>query len=232
MKLIFTLILVLASADLTFNILVAQEANGTPRKVLEYSKCHASKAGCENDDSEWAMLDAVGNLLKANLGVYAYVVGYSARESNLGNGIVHANYARNLLRRWVAEDSRVRAVYGGRRESLTIEVWIVPDFSTPEPTPTIISRSESLKAAQKFYEYQFPYTSRLDSEMFGEYSYLNQEAILDGLYVMMERDPGLHTYIISYDGRRDHKGTAQKLAERDNLTWLWKVTYRPKGFIW
>ena|SRR5436190_11472568 len=217
MKLIFTLsILVLASAGLTFDSLVAQEAERVPRKVLEYSKCHTSNSGCENDESEWAMLDAVGNLLKANLGLCAYVIGYSDRESALGNGIVHANYARNLLRRWVAEDSRIRAVYGGRKGTLTVEVWIVHDFSiVPHPTPTITPSSESLNVAQKFYEYQFPYINRIDSEMFGEYQYLNQEAILDGLAVMMERDPGLHTYIIAYDGRLDRKGTAHKLAERD-----------------
>jgi hypothetical protein len=51
--------------------------------------------------------------------------------------------------------------------------------------------------------------------MFGEYEYLNQAAILDGLAVMLEKNPGLRSYIIAYDGRLDRKGTAQKLAEGD-----------------
>jgi hypothetical protein len=217
MKLIFIAsILVMASAGLTSNSLVAQESERAPRKFAEYSKCKTPNSGCENDESEWALLDAVGNLLKADLGVSAYVIGYSSRESDLGHGMVHANYVRNLLRRWVAEDSRVRAVYGGRRETLTIEVWIVRDFSlVPQPTPTITSNPENVKVAQKFYTYQFPYVDPIDSEMFSEYEYLNQGAILDGLAVMLEKNPGLQTYLIAYDGRLDRKGTAQKLAERD-----------------
>ena len=216
MKIIFIISILLVSAELTFSSLVAQEGDRVPRKVAEYSKCRRANSGCANDEFEWALLDGVGNLLKADLNVSAYVIGYSDRESDLGNGIVHANYARNLLRRWVAEDSRVRAIYGGRRETLTVEVWIVQDFSmVPQPTPTIPSHSESVKAAQKFYTYRFPYVDRINSEMFGEYEYLNQAAILDGLAVMLEKNPGLRSYIIAYDGRLDRKGTAHKLAEGD-----------------
>lgn len=199
--------------------IVAQENRFEPRKFIEYSKCRrTATSGCENDESEWAQLDAVGNLLKADLHSNAYVIGYSGRDDFFGGGIVHANYARNLLRRWVADDSRVRAVYGGRRENLTIEVWIVSDFlSVPQSTPTIPSGSANAKTAQKYYEYEHPYIGRTAMELFSEYEYFNQPAILDGLAALLEREPGLRTSIIAYDGRRDRNGTAYKLGESDRF---------------
>ena len=199
--------------------IVAQENRFEPRKFIEYSKCiRTATSGCENDESEWAQLDAAGNLLKADLHSNAYVIGYSGRDDFFGSGIVHANYARNLLRRWVADDSRVRAVYGGRRENLTIEVWIVSDFlSVPQSTPTIPSESVRANTAQKYYAYQHPYVGLTAMELFSEYAYFNQPAILDGLADMLEREPTLRTYIIGYDGRRDRKGTAYKLGESDRF---------------
>lgn len=197
--------------------IVAQENRFEPRKFIEYSKCiRTAISGCENDESEWAQLDAVGNLLKADLHSNAYVIGYSGRDDFFGGGIVHANYARNLLRRWVAEDSRVRTVYGGRRENLTIEVWIVSDFSSvPQTTPTIPSESAYAKTAQKYYEYQHPYVGRTAMELFSEYEYFNQPAILDGLAALLERQSNLRAYIITYEGRRDRNSKAYKLGESD-----------------
>jgi len=217
------LIMLLGALAALFNAMVlpiaAQENRFEPRKFMEYSKCRrAATSGCKNDESEWALLDNVGNLLKSDLSVNAYLIAYSGRDSLFGSGIVHANYARNLLRRWVAEDSRVRAVYGGRRENLTIEVWIVSDFSSvPRPTPTIPSEQEDAKTAQEYYEYQHPYVDRTSLELFSEYAYFNQPAILDGLAVLLERESNLRTYLIAYDGRRDRNGTAYKLAESDRF---------------
>ncbi len=200
------------------NSVVAQENPRLPRKFVEYSKCRTDISGCESDESEWAVLDSVGNLLKSDLSVHAYVIGYSGRSALFGSGIVHANYARNLLRRWVAEDSRVRAVYGGRREHLTIEVWIVPDMSSlPRSTPTISLEQASANTAQKFYEYQHPYVDRISLELFSEHEYLNQPAILDGLAALLEKEFDRRAYIITYDGRRDRNGTAYKLAVSDRF---------------
>ncbi len=211
-------VLITALCNATNNPTEAQEHSPLPRKFVEYSKCRTSIPGCENDESEWALLDAVGNELKANLNLHAYVIGYSGREALFGSGIVHANYARNLLRRWVAEDSRVRAVYGGRREHLSIEVWMVQDFSSiPQPTPTYPSEVANGNTAQKFYEYRYPFVDRISLELFSEFEYLNQPAILDGLAALLEREPTLRAYIIAYDGHRDRQGTANKLAERDRF---------------
>jgi hypothetical protein len=193
----------------------AQERRFEPRKYDEYSKCgRTASSSCENDESEWARLDSVGNLLKSDLSANAYLIGYSGSDSPFGSGIVHANYARNLLRRWVADDTRVRAIYGGRRENLTIEVWIVSDYlSVPPPTPTI--SDQSISAAQKYYEYQHPYVGRTALELFSEYEYFNRPAILDGLAAQLEREPNSRTHIIAYDGLRDRRGAANKVAQGD-----------------
>jgi len=219
MKLIMLIGALAALLNATVLPIAAQEKRFEPRKFMEYSKCRsAATSGCENDESEWALLDNVGNLLKSDLSANAYLIAYSGRSSLFGSGIVHGNYARNLLRRWVAEDSRVRAVYGGRRENLTIEIWIVSDFlSVPQPTPTIPSEQENVKTAQKYYEYQHPYFDPTSLELFSEYEYFNRPAILDGLAVLLEKEPNLRTYIIAYDGRRDRRGTAYRLAESDRF---------------
>lgn len=199
--------------------IAAGEKRFEPRKFVEYSKCKRTQptaSNCQNSESEWALLDGVGNLLKSDLSVNAYLVGYSGRDSLFGSGIVHANYARNLLRRWVADDTRVRAVYGGRRENLTIEIWIVSDFlSVPESTPTVPFEPTSSRTTQKYFEYRHPYVDRATMEMFSEYQHLNQPAFLDGLAVLLERDTNARTYIVAYDGKRDRAGTAYKLAESD-----------------
>ena len=105
----------------TGSTILGQERALAARKVVEYSKCgQGVVAGCINEEDEWARLDSVGNDLRADLNLQAYVIGYAARDALPGSGLRHANYVRNLLRRFVADDTRVHVIEGGRREHLTI----------------------------------------------------------------------------------------------------------------
>ncbi|MGI9166801.1 MAG: hypothetical protein ACR2G5_10530 [Pyrinomonadaceae bacterium] len=190
----------------------SQEQTSSPRKVLEYSKCSRGISGCINHEDEWARLDSAGGVLRNNIDSQAYVIAFAARDSLPGSGMRHANYVRNLLRRLVADDTRVRVIDGGRREHLTIEIWLAPiRSSSPVPNQSISSEATDNKSAYKFDEF-YPSEYREQEALFSEYKYYDQSAVLDGFALLMEREPSLKGYIIAYDGQGDRAGTAYKFA--------------------
>lgn len=214
------LIIVTFIGGATGSTVLGQERTSSVRKVVEYSKCGRGVSGCINAEDEWARLDSVGNDLRADLNLHAYVIGYAARDALLGSGLRHANYVRNLLRRFVADDTRVRVIDGGRREHLTIEVWLAP-FGVLPPTPSspVLVEAANNAAAFKFDEFH-PSEYREEEALFGEYKYYDQSAVLDGFALLLERAPSLRGYIVAYDGQRDRAGTAYRFAQR-----YWQYLY-------
>jgi hypothetical protein len=188
--------------------------------VVYYSKCREGLSGCIGEEDEWARLDSVGNELRADLNIQAYVIGYAAREATPGSGLRHANYVRNLLRRFVADDTRVHVINGGRREHLTIEVWLAPPGSRPPvPSPTVLATATNKTSAFKFDEF-YPSEYREEEAHFTEYKYYDQSAVLDGFALLLEREPHFRGYIIAYDGQREKAGTAYSFAQR-----YWQYLY-------
>src|SRR4030095_16577055 len=109
-------------------------------------------------------------------------------------------------RRLVADDTRVRVLDGGRREHLTIEIWLAPIRSIfPVPNHSIWSEATDNKSAYKFDEFS-PSEYREQEVHFSEYKYYDQSAVLDGFALLMEREPSLKGYIIAYDGHGDSAG--------------------------
>ena len=193
--------------------ILGQEHTPLARKVLEYSHCRQGVSGWIGEEDAWAQLDSVGNHLRANLNSQAYVIGYAARDATPGSGLRHANYVRNLLRRFVADDTRVHVINGGRREHLTIEVWLAPIGSRPPvPSPPVLAEATNKTSAFKFDEF-YPSEYREEEAHFAEYKYYDQSAVLDGFALLLEREPNLKGYIIAYDGQREKAGTAYRFAQ-------------------
>jgi len=214
------LLVVLVTFCATSSAILGQEDTSSARKVLEYSKCRRGFSGCINEEDEWARLDSVGNALRADLNLQAYVIGYAARDALPGSGLRHANYVRNLLRRIVADDTRVRVIDGGRREHLTVEVWLAPMGSLlPAPSSTVLAEALNKASAFKFDEF-YPSEYSEEEALFSEYKYYDQSAVLDGFALLLEREPNLRGYIIAYDGQRDRAGTAYRFAKR-----YWQYLY-------
>jgi hypothetical protein len=204
----------------TGSTVLGQERTPSARKVVEYSKCRHGVPGCINEEDEWARLDSVGNDLRADLNLQAYVIAFAARDAFPGSGLRHANYVRNLLRRLVADDTRVRVIDGGRREHLTIEVWLAPfGVLPPAPSSPVLAEAVNNVSAFKFDEF-YPSEYREEEALFGEYKYYNQSAVLDGFALLLEREPKLRGHIIAYDGRKDRAGTAHRFARR-----YWQYLY-------
>ena len=204
-------ILLTAVAGESHQLIYSQEQTSSPRKVLEYSKCTRGISGCINEEDEWARLDSAGGVLRNNIDSQAYVIAFAARDSLPGSGMRHANYVRNLLRRLVADDTRVRVIDGGRREHLTIEIWLAPIRSiSPVPIQSVSEATDN-KSTYKFDEF-YPSEYREQEAHFSEYKYYDQSAVLDGFALLMEREPSSKGYIIAYDGQRDPAGTAYKFA--------------------
>lgn len=214
------LIIVTFISGVTDSTVLGQECTPLARKVVEYSKCRQGVSGCINEEDEWARLDSVGNDLRADLNLQAYVIGYAAHGAFPGSGLRHANYIRNLLRRFVADDTRVRVIDGGRREHLTIEVWLAP-FGVLPPAPNSPALAEAANNVSTFkFDGFHPSEYREEEALFGEYKYYDQSAILDGFALLLERAPNLRGYIIAYDGQIDRAGTAYRFAQR-----YWQYLY-------
>ena len=212
-SLLLTLILVTLIGIETDQLTFGHDDIPPARKVDEYSKCRQGVPGCINEEDEWARLDSVGNHLRADLSLQTYIIVYAGRHALPGSGLRHANYVRNLLRRWVADDSRVHVIDGGRREHLTVELWLaLTSASPPTPSSNVLVESLNSKSAYKFDEI-YPEVYKEETALFLEYKHYDHTALMDGFALLLEKEPNLRGYMIAYDGRRDRAGTAFRFAE-------------------
>lgn len=202
-----------------------QTSRQSPRKFDEYLKCRRDADRCITEEDEWARIDSLGNVLIGDSSLQAYVVGYNGRDALQGTSLRHANYVRNLLRRWVADDTRVHVVYGGLREQLTIELWVVPSgVFAPSPSPSFPSEQRIDSVAQKYDEYPYSLYDENRPDLFAEYEHYNQSAVLDGFAMALESEPTARGFIIAYDGQGDRWGASHKLAEKDRL-YIYETTF-------
>ena len=93
-------------------------------------------------ESESARLDSLAVLLTETPNISGYIMVYAGRIACPSEALIRANRARDYLmnQRGIAP-KRIRAIDGGYRENLSVELYAIPtDADPPTAVPTIASR--------------------------------------------------------------------------------------------
>lgn len=126
---------ILLSLCLLFTPIGSVSASHSPEKIDEFGglQCEDEMARLDNYAIEF-------NRLPHSV---AYVITYGARRGSARNelGVRTARIRRYMVNIRGFDNKRVVIVAGGFRESLAIELWLVPEGAEmPEATPTITAR--------------------------------------------------------------------------------------------
>jgi hypothetical protein len=166
--------------------------------------------------SDWlARLDYFANDLNQAPGATALIVAYGVPNNMPGWPPRRANWAMGYLIKGRGVDaSRVRAVYGGHRDKVTYQHWLIPPGS-PSPVPDFdfaaaLTREKSAYKFDRFFhdsvQYYYPE---------GDYSdYLSVEGRYEPLVLALRGDPAARACIIAYASHKDRRGTDRTLAAR------------------
>jgi hypothetical protein len=166
-------------------------SNQAARKVDEYSDLI--------QDDEGARLDAFESELMKESGSKGYIISYAGRDDPPGKARRYALRAKVYLvkARGVAA-SRVEAVDGGRREALTVELWIVPAGALPPAVTSTITGRQRPGESRKYDDYSYGY-----GESWNKYE--DSSIRLDGFAAALENEPGARGYIIGYAQNGDDR---------------------------
>jgi hypothetical protein len=114
------------------------------------------KFGNVNCEDEMARLDNYAIQLKNTPGSQAYIIVYGGRVGRRGEARARASRIKSYLveNRGIDAD-HVTKIDGGYRESLTIELWIIPrGIGEPASTPTLQPKDVRFKRGKiKRWEY-------------------------------------------------------------------------------
>ncbi|MBA2733332.1 MAG: hypothetical protein H0U54_10625 [Acidobacteria bacterium] len=139
--------LIVAAVNLSLFLMFAAVslASSEARKFLEYG---TAEANCE---TEMAHLDNYAITIQNAPEMKAYVVVYGGRQGTARSELQarRARIKRYLINERAIEPARVFVVDGGFRESLTIELWLLPiGAELPKAKPTVSPREVKYKRAK------------------------------------------------------------------------------------
>jgi hypothetical protein len=195
----FASIVLVVPADLAFSGRYEVPSNRL-RSARDQAARKVDEYGDLIQDDEGARLDAFESELRKEAGSRGYIIAYGGRDDPPGKARRYALRARVYLveaRGVVA--SRVESVDGGRRELLTVELWIAPAAApAPAPTPTITGVNRPGDESRKYDEYSYGY-----GESWNRYE--DSSIRLDGFAAVLENEPGARGYIIGYAQNGDDR---------------------------
>lgn len=196
------------------------------RKVDEY--------GDLIQDDEGARLDAFEKELRKESDSKGYIIAYGGRDDPRGKARRYGLRAKvYLIEARGVPASRVAAVDGGRREALTVELWVVPTgAAAPVPTPTIIGGSRTANEAHKYDEYSYGY-----GESWNRFE--DSSIRLDGFAEALQNEPSLRGYIIAYAQNGDDRigiecdpaGKALRIARAERRYLIQKRHFDPTRIV-
>ena len=120
-------------------------ASSDARKFLEYGSVEA------NCETEMAHLDNYAIAIQNAPEMKAYVVVYGGRQDTARSELQarRSRIKRYLINERGIEPARVFVVGGGFRESLTIDLWLVPiGAEAPKAKPTVSPKEVKYKRAK------------------------------------------------------------------------------------
>jgi hypothetical protein len=171
--------------------LFAQAVNQSAREIYEFGDITYEDAA--------ARMDGVAIELHNNPRFQAYIIAYRGRNNLPGVSLRHSRRLKNYLVKDRGIDSnRILAIDGGRREDLTVEVWIVPTGTAPpSPTPTLPTEPINPNVSRKFDEVSY-YIPAQDADTHWSGYVEDQAAQLDGFAEALRQEPNSRGYMIAY----------------------------------
>lgn len=166
-------------------------------------------------ETEWlAHLDHMAVEMLSRPDAKAYIVAYGVPNRLPGWPLRRANWARGVLTQARGIDpARVEVVYGGYRDEVRYEHWLLPPGARPPVEPFDFSAALAReKAAYKFD--QFTLYDPVEHSIYdGSYSgYLDDRGRYEGLALALRHDPAARALIIAYASRKNRPGTDRRLA--------------------
>lgn len=200
MKFLRTVVILLSTS-----LLVALPPYGWTSLVIDdvRAKSESAKKFDEYGDliqeDESVRLNAFEKDLAKDASARGYIVVYGGRVDPPGRAHRYASRAKNYLVSTEGIPSeRIITIEGGQRDSLTVELWIVPSGAQPPvPNPSAGVQGNA-DEAWKYDEYTYGYE-------FSWNSYEVPAVRLDGFAEWLRSHPNSKGYIVAYALNRDDR---------------------------
>jgi hypothetical protein len=174
-------------------------------------------------ETDWlARLDAVAVEMLGRPDTKAFIVAYGVPNRLPGRPLRRANWARGVLTTGRGLDpSRVEVVYGGYRDEVWYEHWLMTGGERPPVKPfdfaVALTREKTAYMFDRFPLFDPAYDIGYD----GSYSeYLDDRGRFEPLALALRHDPAARGLIIVYRSRKNPPGDDRRLAARLKLAAL------------
>lgn len=171
-------------------------------------------------ETNWlAILDGLTVKLHEDRGAKVFVVAYGVPNRLPGWPLRRANWARGVLTsegRGV-DPSRVEVIYGGYRDEVKYEHWLLYDGERPPVEPFDFAAALTReKSAYKLDQFYLPYPSEIVGYDGSYGQYLDDRGRYEALALVLRHDPAARGAVIVYDARGRRAGNARRVAANIN----------------
>ncbi|HEX8355539.1 MAG TPA: hypothetical protein VF611_21715 [Pyrinomonadaceae bacterium] len=166
-------------------------------------------------ETDWlARLDNMAVEMQNRPDTKAFIVAYGVPNRLPGWPLRRANWAYGVLTKGRGLDpSRVEVVYGGYRDEVSYEHWLMPAGERPPVEPFDFAAALTReKAAYKFDQFSL-YDPATDYGYDGRYSeYLDTRGRYEPLALALRHDPAARGLVVVYRSRKNPAGDDRRLA--------------------
>jgi hypothetical protein len=168
--------------------------------------------------SDWlARADNLSVELQDRPSAKGYVVAYGVPNRFPGWPSRRANQVRSyLIKARGLDPSRVEVVYGGYRDEVLYQLWVVePGAPSPVPPFDFAAALAREKTPFLFDRFEWFALSGAGSDIEDGYTgYLDEKGRYEAFVLALRSDPSLRGYVIAYATRRARRGTDGRIASR------------------
>ena len=166
-------------------------------------------------ETDWlARLDSMAVEMMNNPQTTMFIVAYGVPNRLPGWPLRRANWARGVLTKGRGIDpSRVVVIYGGYRDAVWYEHWLMPPGEKLPVEPFDFAAALTReKNAYKFDQFSL-FEPAVDWAYDGSYSeYLDDRGRYEPLALALRQDPAARGLVIVYEGRKGRAGNDRRLA--------------------
>jgi len=172
--------------------------------------------------SDWlARADSFAVELQNNPSAKGYIVAYGVPNKLPGWPFRRASQVKGYLVSARGIDAeRIELVYGGYRDNVTYQLWIV-DAGTQLPVPPFDFAAALAREKTPFLFDQFawfPLSADDTGIESGYIGYLDERGRYEAFVLALRSDPGARGCVIAYAKRGNRRGTDRRLATRIKYT--------------